>query len=124
MKKTRTGVLVGEPLAKQYGWKIGDRIPIGTSIWTTKEGSSTWMFDIVGTFDSSAYGAGFPSFYINYDYFKESSSFGGDVVHYYLVSIVDPHQATRISQARSTRCSRTRRTNRARRPSRRWRRCS
>ncbi len=103
MKKTRTGVLVGEPLAKQYGWKIGDRIPLGTSIWTTKDGSSTWMFDVVGTFDSSAYGAGFPSFYINQDYFKENSSFGGDVAHYYLVGIVDPHQATRISKRRSTR---------------------
>ena len=98
MKKTRTGVLVSEPLAKQYGWKIGDRVPIGTSIWTTKDGSSTWMFDVVGTFDSSAYGAGFPSFYINQDYFKENSSFGGNVAHYYLVSIVDPHQATRVSK--------------------------
>ena len=37
MKRTRTGVLISEPLAKQYGWKIGDRIPIGTSIWTTKQ---------------------------------------------------------------------------------------
>ena len=98
MKKTRTGVLVGEPLAKKYGWKIGDRVPIGTSIWTTKQGSSTWMFDVVGTFDSSAYGAGFPSFYINQDYYKENSSFGGNVAHYYLVSIVDPHQATRVSK--------------------------
>ncbi|HET9448747.1 MAG TPA: ABC transporter permease, partial [Steroidobacteraceae bacterium] len=60
MKKIRTGVLVGDALAKQYGWKIGDRIPLGTSIWTTKDGSSTWMFDVVGTFDSSSYGAGFP----------------------------------------------------------------
>ena len=60
MKKTRTGVLVGEALAKKYGWKVGDRIPLGTSIWTTKQGSSTWMFDIVGTFDASAYGARLP----------------------------------------------------------------
>lgn len=98
MKRTRTGALVGEALAKKYGWKIGDRVPIGTSIWTTKQGSSTWMFDIVGTWDTSKYGGGFPSFYLNQEYFKENSAFGGDVVHYYLVGIKDPHQATQISK--------------------------
>lgn len=98
MKKTRTGVLVGEQLAKKYGWKVGDRVPLGTSIWTTKQGSSTWMFDLVGTFDTSKYGGGFPSFYLNQDYFKENSAFGGDIVHYYLVGIKDPHQATAISK--------------------------
>lgn len=98
MKKTRTGALVGESLAKQYGWKVGDRVPIGTSIWTTKQGSSTWMFDIVGTWDTTAYGGGFPAFYLNQDYFKENSAFGGDIVHYYLVGIKDPHQATQISK--------------------------
>jgi putative ABC transport system permease protein len=98
MKRTRTGALVGDALAKKYGWKVGDRVPIGTSIWTTKQGSSTWMFDIVGTFDTSSYGGGFPSFYLNQAYFKENSAFGGDIVHYYLVGIKDPHQATQISK--------------------------
>jgi putative ABC transport system permease protein len=98
MAKTRTGVLISDALAKQYHWKVGDRIPIGTSIWTTKQGSSTWPFDVVGTFDTSTYGAGFPSFYLNQSYFKEASAFGGDTVHYYLVGIQDPRQATRISK--------------------------
>jgi putative ABC transport system permease protein len=102
MKRTRTGALVSEQLAKQYGWKVGDRIPLGTSIWTTKEGSSTWYFDIVGTFDVSAYGVGFPSFYINYDYYDEAKAFGNGVVHYYLVSIADPRQATRVAKTIDT----------------------
>jgi putative ABC transport system permease protein len=98
MHKTRTGVLVAEPLAKANGWKIGDRVPLGTSIWTTKDGSSTWQFDVVGTFDASAYGAGFPSFYINYDYFDEARAFGTGVVHYYLIGMKDPRQAAQISR--------------------------
>lgn len=98
MKSTRTGALVSEPLAKEYGWKVGDRIPIGTSIWTNKEGSNTWFFDIVGTFDVSSYGAGFPSFYINYDYYDEAKAFGNGVVHYYLVGIADATQATQVSK--------------------------
>jgi putative ABC transport system permease protein len=99
MQSTRTGALVSEPLAKQYGWKVGDRVPIGTSIWTNKEGSNTWFFDIVGTFDVSSYGQGFPSFYINYSYYDEAKSFGQGVVHYYLVGIADPTQATGVAKA-------------------------
>ena len=98
MEKTRTGVLVGEALAAQHGWKIGDRIPIGTSIWTNKSGSNTWEFEVVGTFDASAYGAGFPTFYLNYSYFDEARSFGTGDVHYYIVSVQDPTQADRISR--------------------------
>lgn len=98
MAKTRTGVLVSEPLAATHGWKVGDRIPIGTSIWTNKAGSNTWEFDIVGTFDASVYGAGFPSFYLNYSYFDEARQFGTGELHYYIVALQDPTQADRISR--------------------------
>jgi len=97
MEHNRAGALISEPLAKQYGWKVGDRVPIGTSIWTKKDGSSTWTFDIVGTFDSTAYGAGFPSFYLNFSYFDEASAFGHGVVHYFMVAVKDPSQATRVA---------------------------
>lgn len=98
MEKTRTGALVSETLAAEHGWKIGERVPIGTSIWTKKDGGSTWDFDIVGTFDASAYGAGFPSFYLNYGYFDEARSFGTGEVHYYLLAVEDPTQVERISR--------------------------
>jgi putative ABC transport system permease protein len=102
MERTRTGVLVSEQLADQYGWKIGDRIPLGTSIWTNKEGSNTWYFDLVGTFDASEFGGGFPSFYINYDYYDEAKAFGQGVVHYYIVRIDDPRNAVSIAKAIDT----------------------
>ena len=98
MAKTRTGALVSETLAATHGWKVGDRVPIGTSIWTNKAGSNTWEFDIVGTFDASAYGAGFPSFYLNYSYFDEARQFGTGELHYYIVAVQDPTQADRISR--------------------------
>ena len=56
------------------------------------------MFDIVGIFDSTEYGGGFPVFYLNQEYFTENAAFGGNVAHYYIVGIKDPHQATRISK--------------------------
>lgn len=98
MTKTRTGALISQALAAQYDWKIGDRVPIGTSIWTDKSGSNTWQFDIVGVFDASAYGAGFPSFLFNYSYFDEARQFGTGELHYYIVAVQDPHQGERISR--------------------------
>ncbi|HKE96617.1 MAG TPA: FtsX-like permease family protein, partial [Povalibacter sp.] len=83
----------------KYHWKIGDRIPLGTSIWTTKDGSSTWYFDLVGTFDASRFGGGFPAFYLNYSYFNEAAAFGNDVVHIMIARIDDPHKAAQISGA-------------------------
>jgi putative ABC transport system permease protein len=98
MKRTRTGVVISDQLAAKYNWKVGDRVPIGTSIWTNKQGSNTWDFDIVGTFDASATGGGFPSFYLNHAYFDEAAAFGNGVIHYYIVGIDNPVNATRISK--------------------------
>jgi putative ABC transport system permease protein len=98
MERTRTGALISDQLAAKYNWKVGDRIPIGTSIWTNKQGSNTWDFDIVGTFDLSDAGGGFPSFYLNHAYFDEAAAFGNGVIHYYIVGIDNPVNATRISK--------------------------
>jgi putative ABC transport system permease protein len=101
MLRTRTGAIVGKSIAEKYGWKVGDRIPIGTSIWTQKAGGNTWEFDIVGILDASAYGegTGFPSFYIHFDYFDEARAFGNGVIHYYILGLDDPRKADEVSAA-------------------------
>jgi len=99
MQQTRTGALVSDALLRKYGWKIGDRVPVGTSIWTSKDGSNTWYFDLVGTFDASTFAGGFPTFYLNQSYFDENAAFGSGRVHYYVVSIADPTKATQIASA-------------------------
>lgn len=99
MQNTRTGALVSQALLAKYHWKIGDRIPLGTSIWTNKAGSNTWPVDIVGTFDTASTGGSLPGFYINYSYFDEFASFGNGVIHYYMVAIDDPRQGTKIARA-------------------------
>jgi putative ABC transport system ATP-binding protein len=45
----RTGAIVGEALAKQFGWKLGDTIPLQATIFPTK-GSNDWTFKLVGIF--------------------------------------------------------------------------
>ena len=41
---TRTGAVVKAGLAEQYGWKIGDIIPIQADIWPKADGSRTWCW--------------------------------------------------------------------------------
>ena len=38
-------------LADQYGWKVGQKIPISSNIYPQKNGSKSWAFDLVGIFD-------------------------------------------------------------------------
>ena len=100
MQRTRTGAIVSAEIAAKYGWQIGDKVPLQTSIWTKKDGSDTYPVEVVGIMDISAYNAGsFPAFYINYDYFDEARAFGNGSVLYYIVSIDDPRRGAAIAAA-------------------------
>jgi putative ABC transport system permease protein len=100
MKTTRSGALVGAPLAKKYGWKVGDKIPVGTTLWPNLEGRNHWTFDIVGIFDAmpkyarTSLGSGF---WFNYDYLDESRLSDRHHVHQFIIQIDDPSHATAIS---------------------------
>ena len=52
-KKTRTGMIVGQAVAKQYGWKVGDKVPLSSSIWMNKNGSFSWEFVVSGIYQNS-----------------------------------------------------------------------
>jgi putative ABC transport system permease protein len=100
MQSTRTGAIIGNEIAARYGWKIGDKIPLRTSIWTRKDGSDTYPVDVVGIMDVSAYNAGsFPAFYINYDYLDQARAFGSGSVLYFIASINDPRRGAGIAAA-------------------------
>ena len=45
---TRTGALVGAQLAQRFKWKVGDKIPMQSTIYPDKSGSKNWSFDVVG----------------------------------------------------------------------------
>jgi len=76
--RTRTGLVVGRQLAKQYGWKIGQKIPISSQIWPQKNGSKAWQFDLVGIFDGKdeEWQKRTNQAFIQQDYFDEANQFG------------------------------------------------
>jgi putative ABC transport system permease protein len=97
-RATRTGILVRAELAKKYGWKIGDRIPLMTMV-AQRDGATVWTFDMVGTFTDSDIGGGDSNVLINYDYWNEARASGKDTVNHFNVEIADPRAAARMSEA-------------------------
>jgi putative ABC transport system permease protein len=100
MKATRPGALIGRPLAKKYGWKVGDKVPVGTTIWTNTDGSNNWAFDVVAIFDPLPGANGSPlasAFWINYDYWDEARQFDKHRVHQFIVQVDDPTHSAEIS---------------------------
>jgi putative ABC transport system permease protein len=100
MKSTRPGALIGRRLANKYGWKVGDKVPVGTTIWTNNDGSNNWAFDIVGIFDPTPQFERSPlgsAFWINYDYWDEARKFDNHRVHQFIVQVDNPARSAVIS---------------------------
>ncbi len=75
----RTAMLVAEPIAEQYGWRIGQRIPINSNIFTNSTtGNSTWEFTLVGTIPTPSGSSQSGAVLIQYEYFNETITFGRD----------------------------------------------
>jgi len=97
---TRTGVVVGRALADQYGWEIGDRIPIQATIWTKRDGSRLWEFDLVGIYDGAERATDTTQFLFRYDYFDEARQEGArGIVGWYIVQVADPDRSAEIANA-------------------------
>jgi putative ABC transport system permease protein len=87
----RQGVIVGVDLARRFGWKVGDRVPIQGTIWQPKNGQ-TWEFNIAGLYDGEP-GIDKTQFFFRYDYLDENRRQGDGLVGWYVVKIDEASQA-------------------------------
>lgn len=92
----RQGAIVGVDLAKRFGWKLGDRIPIGATIWQPKGGGTTWEFNIRGLYDGEP-GVDKTQLFFRYDYLDENRAGGNGLVGWYIVKIADASQSQAMS---------------------------
>jgi putative ABC transport system permease protein len=77
----RTGMLVPESLAQHWGWRVGQRIPLKSNIFTNRNtGDSTWEFTLVGTFPTPQGSSQTGTILMHYEYFNETITFGRDRV--------------------------------------------
>ena len=96
--KDRQGTIVGAATMKRFGWKIGDRIPIKTTIYGLQD--KAFEFNIDGVYNGARPDDDETQFWIQWEYFKESipDRLQGQV-GWYTILIANPDDAPRIAKA-------------------------
>lgn len=101
-KNNRTGAVIGKDLADRFGIKVGDRIPIQSTIFSLKNGSRTWEFDIEGIFDTTDPKGGSTLLLFRHDYFAEANSFGDGFVGWFTLRLAEGANPVEVANAIDT----------------------
>lgn len=98
--ETRTAMVAGRKLADQYGWKVGQKVPISSNIFPQKNGSKDWVFDLVGIVDGrdEEWKRQTTQVWINHGYFDEENQFGSGSGGIYLIKLKNPDDATKVAR--------------------------
>jgi putative ABC transport system permease protein len=94
----RRGAIVGRPIADEFGWKVGDTIPLRSNIWRQADGSDTWELNVSALYDVPEAGGDPRNILMHYDYFEESRGGGKGLVSWYIVQVADPAAAPRVAR--------------------------
>jgi putative ABC transport system permease protein len=96
----RTGAIVGEALARRFGWKVGDTIPLQATIFP-QQGSNAWPLKLDGIFsiDDAKRKGEESQLLFHWKYFDEANDYVKGRVGWYMVQVDDPAHADRIAQA-------------------------
>jgi putative ABC transport system permease protein len=98
--ETRTAMVAGRKVADQYGWKVGQKVPISSNIFPQKNGSKDWVFDLVGIVEGKdeEWKRQAMQVWINHDYFDEENQFGSGSGGIYLIKLKDPEAAAKVAR--------------------------
>lgn len=94
--RDRRGAIVGRKLARTYGWKVGDQIPLRGTIY-----SGTWTFTVRGIWDGARENTDENQLLFHWQYLNESmrARWGprADFVGVYVLGIDAPERAAQVS---------------------------
>jgi putative ABC transport system permease protein len=96
-KAERTSAIVGEAVAKRFGWKAGDTIPMRSNIFTQKSGGNVWDLKIAGIYKTTN-NSDNQSVYFHYDYLNESRTFGRDEIGWVVSRVAKPEASAEIAR--------------------------
>jgi putative ABC transport system permease protein len=92
--KSRTACIAGEALAKRFGWKVGDRIPIRGVIFP-----GAWDFELAGIYKGRRPNEDLTQFWFHADYLEERGpAWHKGNVGWYVARIGEPDHAASISR--------------------------
>ncbi|MGB9429374.1 MAG: ABC transporter permease [Gammaproteobacteria bacterium] len=94
----KRGVIVGAALAKGYGWKLGQQIPLRSNIWRDANGHNTWEVTVDGIYTSNQKG-GDNQLFMHYQYLDDARAFANNTVSWFVLQIANPAQAGEVAKA-------------------------
>jgi putative ABC transport system permease protein len=97
--RDRSSAVVGESLARKWGWKVGDRVPVASNIFTQRSnGSHTWDLTIAGIVKGKAEQVSTDFLLFQYAYFDETRSFGKDTIGWLILQTNSPENNDRVAK--------------------------
>ena len=97
--RERTAALVGDTMARKWGWKVGDRVPVASNIFSQRSGGHTWDFTIAGILKGKTERTDADVMWIQYDYFDETRSFGKDTIGWLMLQTANAADNDRVAKA-------------------------
>jgi putative ABC transport system permease protein len=91
--RDRQACLVGKSLAKRFGFKAGDRLPLRGTIWT-----GPWEFNVAGIYEGSRPEVDTSGLLFRFDYLEERRQFGKGTVGWYVVKLANPDDAVKVTK--------------------------
>lgn len=92
----RTGAIVGGALAKRFGWKVGDTVPLRSNIWTQANGGNVWPMKVAGIYQAT--NGDNQGVYFHYEYLNESRSVARDSIGWVVLRVGDPSHSAELAR--------------------------
>jgi len=97
--RDRGSAVVGEKLANKWGWKVGDRVPIASNIFSQRNGARTWDMTIVGIIKPKKPQMDTNFMVFQYSYFDETRSFGKDQIGWMVLQTNASSENDKVAKA-------------------------
>lgn len=94
--KDRQGAIAGARTAERFHWKVGDRIPIKTTLY----GGNSWEFNLDGIYHGQRPEDDETQFWLQWDYFEERipEQIKGQI-GWYVLRVNNPDDSVRVAKA-------------------------
>ena len=98
--QTKTGAIIGDSLAKKFGWKIGDKVTLNGTIYPGE-----WEFVISGIYTATRRSVDRATLYFHYDYLNDdprTAQIAHDQVGWIVSRVDDPGRSAEVTKAIDT----------------------
>jgi putative ABC transport system permease protein len=88
----RDSIMVGRSVAEQYGWELGQQIPLSSNIWRRRDGTSVWPVVIRAIYDGKDTSTSTGSVFVHFEYLDEARAFANDTIGIIQIVTTDASQ--------------------------------